>query len=82
MTSAAPGRFVTRGVGPPQFVSADLLTHLDRLVRSRRLLELRIGGEKALDRPLKIAARYRDALDSFAAWFGGCRCSSPWHTGA
>jgi len=42
-------------------VSADLLTHLDRLVRSRRLLELRIGGEKRLI-AAEDAARYRDGL--------------------
>jgi len=42
-------------------VSADLLTHIDRLVRSRRLLELRIAGEKRLI-AAEDAARYRDGL--------------------
>jgi ATP-dependent Lhr-like helicase len=41
--------------------SADLLVHIDRLVRARRLLELRIGGEKRLI-AAEDAARYRDAL--------------------
>jgi ATP-dependent Lhr-like helicase len=41
--------------------SQDLLTHLDRLVRARRLLELRIAGEKRLI-AAEDAARYRDAL--------------------
>jgi ATP-dependent Lhr-like helicase len=41
--------------------SPDLLTHVDRLVRSRRLLELRIAGEKRLV-AAEDAARYRDAL--------------------
>jgi ATP-dependent helicase Lhr and Lhr-like helicase len=42
-------------------VSADLLVHIDRLVRSRRLLELRIAGEKRLI-AAEDAARYRDGL--------------------
>jgi ATP-dependent Lhr-like helicase len=42
-------------------VSADLLTHVDRLIRSRRLLELRIAGEKRLI-AAEDAARYRDGL--------------------
>jgi ATP-dependent helicase Lhr and Lhr-like helicase len=42
-------------------VSADLLTNVDRLVRSRRLLELRIAGEKRLI-AAEDAARYRDGL--------------------
>ncbi len=42
-------------------VSADLLIHIDRLVRSRRLLELRIAGEKRLI-AAEDAARYRDGL--------------------
>ncbi|HEV2326273.1 MAG TPA: DEAD/DEAH box helicase [Terracidiphilus sp.] len=41
--------------------SPDLLTHVDRLVRARRLLDLRIGGEKRLIAG-EDAARYRDAL--------------------
>jgi ATP-dependent helicase Lhr and Lhr-like helicase len=39
----------------------ELLTHVDRLVRSRRLLELRIAGEKRLV-AAEDAARYRDGL--------------------
>jgi ATP-dependent Lhr-like helicase len=42
-------------------VSADLLTNIDRLVRARRLLELRIAGEKRLI-AAEDAARYRDGL--------------------
>ncbi|MGC1461807.1 MAG: helicase-related protein [Terracidiphilus sp.] len=42
-------------------VSPDLLQHVDRLVRSRRLLELRIAGERRLI-AAEDAARYRDAL--------------------
>jgi len=41
--------------------SADLLQHVDRLVRSRRLLELRIAGERRLI-AAEDAARYRDGL--------------------
>ncbi len=41
--------------------SPELLTHVDRLVRARRLLELRIGDEKRLI-AAEDAARYRDAL--------------------
>ena len=41
--------------------SPDLLAHLDRLVRSRRLLELRIAGERRLI-AAEDAARYRDGL--------------------
>jgi len=41
--------------------SAGLLEHIDRLVRSRRLLELRIAGEKRLI-AAEDAARYRDGL--------------------
>ena len=41
--------------------SPDLLAHVDRLIRSRRLLELRIAGEKRLI-AAEDAARYRDAL--------------------
>ncbi len=39
----------------------DLLNQVDRLVRSRRLLELRIAGERRLI-AAEDAARYRDAL--------------------
>jgi ATP-dependent Lhr-like helicase len=42
-------------------VSPDLLAHVDRLVRSRRLLELRIAGERRLV-AAEDAARYRDGL--------------------
>jgi len=41
--------------------SPDLLQHVDRLVRARRLLELRIAGERRLV-AAEDAARYRDAL--------------------
>jgi ATP-dependent Lhr-like helicase len=41
--------------------SPDLLPHVDRLVRSRRLLELRIAGERRLI-AAEDAARYRDGL--------------------
>ena len=39
----------------------DLLEHVDRLVRARRLLELRIAGERRVI-AAEDAARYRDAL--------------------
>ena len=42
-------------------VSPELLTQIDRLIRSRRLLELRIAGEKRLI-AAEDAARYRDGL--------------------
>jgi ATP-dependent Lhr-like helicase len=42
-------------------VSAELLAHVDRLVRARRLLELRIAGERRLVAG-EDAARYRDGL--------------------
>jgi len=41
--------------------SPDLLTHVDRLVRARRLLELNIAGERRLI-AAEDAARYRDGL--------------------
>ncbi|MFP5237977.1 MAG: DEAD/DEAH box helicase [Acidobacteriota bacterium] len=41
--------------------SPDLLQHVDRLVRARRLLDLRIAGERRLI-AVEDAARYRDAL--------------------
>jgi len=41
--------------------SPDLLQHVDRLIRARRLLDLRIGGERRLI-AAEDAARYRDAL--------------------
>jgi ATP-dependent helicase Lhr and Lhr-like helicase len=42
-------------------VSPDLLASVDRLVRARRLLDLRIAGERRLI-AVEDAARYRDAL--------------------
>ncbi len=42
-------------------VSQDLLQHVDRLVRSRRLLEIRVAGERRLI-AAEDAARYRDGL--------------------
>ena len=47
---------MTRRVSDPE-----LLSHVDRLIRSRRLLELRIAGEKRLV-AAEDAARYRDGL--------------------
>ena len=44
-----------------RLVSPDLLAHVDRLVRSRRLLQLRIAGERRLI-AAEDAARYRDGL--------------------
>ena len=41
--------------------SPELLPHVDRLIRARRLLELRIAGERRLI-AAEDAARYRDAL--------------------
>jgi ATP-dependent Lhr-like helicase len=41
--------------------SPEVLEHVDRLIRARRLLELRIAGEKRLI-AAEDAARYRDAL--------------------
>jgi ATP-dependent Lhr-like helicase len=41
--------------------NADVLAHVDRLVRARRLLDLRIAGERRLI-AVEDAARYRDAL--------------------
>ena len=42
-------------------VSPELLPHVDRLIRARRLLELRIAGERRLI-AVEDVARYRDAL--------------------
>src|SRR5579863_9803410 len=47
---------LARRLAPP-----DLIEHVDRLLRSRRLLELRIAGEKRLI-AAEDAARYRDGL--------------------
>jgi ATP-dependent Lhr-like helicase len=44
-----------------RIVSPDLLQFVDHLLRTRRLLELRIGGERRLI-AVEDAARYRDAL--------------------
>ncbi len=44
-----------------RIASPDLLAQVDRLIRSRRLLELRIAGEKRLI-AAEDAARYRDGL--------------------
>jgi ATP-dependent Lhr-like helicase len=44
-----------------RLVSSDLLAHVDRLIRSRRLLELRIAGERRLI-AVEDATRYRDGL--------------------
>ena len=41
--------------------SPDLLAHVDRLIRSRRLLELRMAGERRVI-AAEDAARYRDGL--------------------
>jgi ATP-dependent Lhr-like helicase len=41
--------------------SPDLLTHVDRLIRARRLLDLNIAGERRLI-AAEDAARYRDGL--------------------
>jgi ATP-dependent Lhr-like helicase len=41
--------------------SPELLQHVDRLIRARRLLELRVAGERRLI-AAEDAARYRDAL--------------------
>jgi len=52
---------LTRDELARRVVSPDLLTHVDRLVRARRLLELRIAGERRLI-AAEDAARYRDGL--------------------
>jgi ATP-dependent Lhr-like helicase len=52
---------LTRAEVGRRVVDASLLESIDRLVRSRRLLELRIAGEKRLI-AAEDAARYRDAL--------------------
>ncbi|WP_254062457.1 DNA glycosylase AlkZ-like family protein [Acidobacterium sp. S8] len=44
-----------------RLASQDLLSSLDRLLRAKRLLEIKIGGEKRLI-AVEDAARYRDAL--------------------
>jgi ATP-dependent Lhr-like helicase len=52
---------LTRAEVALRVVSEDLLTSIDRLVRARRLLELRVAGEKRLI-AAEDAARYRDGL--------------------
>jgi len=52
---------LTRAEVARRVVDAALLESIDRLVRSRRLLELRIAGEKRLI-AAEDAARYRDGL--------------------
>jgi ATP-dependent Lhr-like helicase len=52
---------LTRAEIARRVASPDLLTHVDRLVRARRLLELNIAGERRLI-AAEDAARYRDAL--------------------
>jgi ATP-dependent Lhr-like helicase len=44
-----------------RIASPDLITHVDRLVRTHRLLEIRVVGEKRLI-AAEDAARYRDGL--------------------
>ncbi len=44
-----------------RLATPDLLQHIDRLIRSRRLLELRIAGERRIVAS-EDAARYRDGL--------------------
>nr|WP_251106786.1 DEAD/DEAH box helicase [Alloacidobacterium dinghuense] len=44
-----------------RLASQDLLASVDRLLRAKRLLEIKIAGEKRLI-PVEDAARYRDAL--------------------
>lgn len=44
-----------------RLVTPDLLEQIDRLLRARRILELRVAGEKRLV-AVEDAARYRDAL--------------------
>src|ERR1700755_3100063 len=44
-----------------RLASQDLLRSLDRLLRAKRLLEIKIAGEKRLI-AVEDAARYRDAL--------------------
>jgi len=52
---------LTRDELARRVVSSDLLQQVDRLIRSRRLLELRIAGERRLI-AAEDAARYRDGL--------------------
>jgi ATP-dependent helicase Lhr and Lhr-like helicase len=52
---------LSRGELEPRLADAGLMDQVERLVRSRRLLEIRIAGEKRLI-ATEDAARYRDAL--------------------
>ena len=52
---------LTRAELALRIAAPELLDHLDRLIRSRRLLELRIAGEKRLI-AIEDCARYRDGL--------------------
>jgi ATP-dependent Lhr-like helicase len=52
---------LSRGELARRVVNAELLDQVDRLVRARRLLDLRIAGERRLI-AVEDAARYRDAL--------------------
>jgi ATP-dependent Lhr-like helicase len=52
---------LTRQELSQRLVSQDLISSLDRLLRAKRLLEIKIAGEKRLI-AVEDAARYRDAL--------------------
>ncbi len=52
---------LSRGELARRIAAPDLLGHLDRLLRARRLLEIKLAGEKRLI-AVEDAARYRDAL--------------------
>jgi ATP-dependent helicase Lhr and Lhr-like helicase len=52
---------LTRGQLERRLADPELMNQLDRLLRSRRLLEVKIAGEKRLI-AVEDAARYRDAL--------------------
>ena len=52
---------LSRGELERRLADPELITQLDRLLRSRRLLEIKIAGEKRLI-AVEDAARYRDAL--------------------
>jgi len=52
---------LTRAELALRVISPEVMEHVDRLIRSRRLLELRIAGEKRLI-AIEDCARYRDGL--------------------
>jgi ATP-dependent helicase Lhr and Lhr-like helicase len=52
---------LTRDELAKRCINADLLAHLDRLLRAKRLLEVKIADEKRLI-AVEDSARYRDAL--------------------